>query len=674
MDIIELKEMNESGRIKAFLDAAYRADYEAISDNLAHGLSVDIMDDDNTTALQIASAQGNLAMMQILLNRGASVDKCNHCGFTPLLHAARNGKVQAIELLIRHGANPFRTTFYGTTALSLASSRGHLNVLVMLREYASETRRRAPTPLIAAIATKQYQIVIHLEFAGFIRHPCCDVFYELDVFHVAEQLMDLKMIALLHDLDLQLLNQPAVYCITSRTFTNRESQVEIPRKTADIRCLIRDHKVALVDYIMNLNDYAELPTGTTPLMYAAIVGSISMVSEANFFYELFEHIQKKKDEKKYEAKKFEKLGLKKEWIYAVPSESEIQVQILLQHNCNINASCYGFTPIMIAIVCGNDALTQYLVKKGASQSTNGCQFSLFELASNSDGISSSTIQMLLKGSGHKMRLIKRMTETLQKISRIRGKSQSMCHQPIKLVIGASQQSFLQKVVQNMGLKSNWVPKELFSALAWPDSPCTCFEVGGTPNGFKTSPKPVLEERIMVNTDEQEQCRCLMNDCCLSKRTTKDGSLAQPSNFHTTPSLVNTNYLNIRQQQCNSISKLQSILFHFGSGSPKNYSMTSSSSSNLSTILKTDGCQDSEVPMIESISELCSTYKYEKKYWDLLNRRCSPDMCQKLEEQEIDYETFLLLTRTEFISLGINRSDAAILSTIQKILKEELSKI
>ncbi|KAK6101175.1 Ankyrin repeats (3 copies) family protein [Brugia pahangi] len=626
MDIIELKEMNESGRIKAFLDAAYRADYEAISDNLAHGLSVDIMDDDNTTALQIASAQGNLAMMQILLNRGASVDKCNHCGFTPLLHAARNGKVQAIELLIRHGANPFRTTFYGTTALSLASSRGHLNVLVMLREYASETRRRAPTPLIAAIATKQYQIVIHLEFAGFIRHPCCDVFYELDVFHVAEQLMDLKMIALLHDLDLQLLNQPAVYCITSRTFTNRESQVEIPRKTADIRCLIRDHKVALVDYIMNLNDYAELPTGTTPLMYAAIVGSISMV------------------------------------------------QILLQHNCNINASCYGFTPIMIAIVCGNDALTQYLVKKGASQSTNGCQFSLFELASNSDGISSSTIQMLLKGSGHKMRLIKRMTETLQKISRIRGKSQSMCHQPIKLVIGASQQSFLQKVVQNMGLKSNWVPKELFSALAWPDSPCTCFEVGGTPNGFKTSPKPVLEERIMVNTDEQEQCRCLMNDCCLSKRTTKDGSLAQPSNFHTTPSLVNTNYLNIRQQQCNSISKLQSILFHFGSGSPKNYSMTSSSSSNLSTILKTDGCQDSEVPMIESISELCSTYKYEKKYWDLLNRRCSPDMCQKLEEQEIDYETFLLLTRTEFISLGINRSDAAILSTIQKILKEELSKI
>lgn len=50
------------------------------------------------------------------------------------------------------------------------------------------------------------------------------------------------------------------------------------------------------------------------------------------------------------------------------------------------------------------------------------------------------------------------------------------------------------------------------------------------------------------------------------------------------------------------------------------------------------------------------------------------MCQKLEEQEVDYETFLMLTKAEFISFGINRSDAGILSSIQKILKEELNKI
>ncbi|EFO22424.1 hypothetical protein LOAG_06059 [Loa loa] len=50
------------------------------------------------------------------------------------------------------------------------------------------------------------------------------------------------------------------------------------------------------------------------------------------------------------------------------------------------------------------------------------------------------------------------------------------------------------------------------------------------------------------------------------------------------------------------------------------------------------------------------------------------MCRKLEEQEIDYETFLMLTKTEFISFGINRTDAGILSSIQKMLEEELRKI
>ncbi|KAL4002899.1 Ankyrin repeats (3 copies) family protein [Acanthocheilonema viteae] len=626
MDVTEVSGTNEWEKIEAFLVAAHEANYQTISNNLAYGLSADVMDDDHITALQIASAQGNLPMMQMLLNCGASVDKCNHCGFTPLLHAARNGKAEAVELLIRHGADPFRTTFYGTTALSLASAGGHINVMVILREYVSQTRRRAPTPLIAAIGTKQYQTVIHLQFAGIIQHPCRDMFYELDAFHVAEQLMDLKMIVLLRDLDLQLLNQPVMHCLTTRTPTNRESQIiEIPRNTADIRCLIRDHQVALVDWIMDFNDFSGLPAGTTPLMFAAVTGNVLMV------------------------------------------------KTLLQHNCDINAAFYNFTPIMIAIVCGNDILTQYLIKKGAKQTTNGCQFSLFELASNSEGISPTTIQLLLTKSAQKMCLIERISKIVQKISGRSSMSQSMCHQLVKLERSASQLSFLQKVVQNMGLKSNWVPEELFDALAWPDSPCTCFGASNESRSLMATSTSLLEEKIMANVDEEEQYRCLLSDC-LKKRIGKDNSPTQSSNFELPPSMINTNYLHMRQQQCSSISRLQSVLFHFGSGSPKNCSTTSSNSTNLSTMLTSTDWQDSEIPMVKSISELCSAYKYEKKYWDFLNRRCSPHMCQKLEEQEVDCETFLMLTKAEFISFGINRSDARILSSIQKMLKEELSKI
>lgn len=67
----------------------------------------------------------------------------------------------------------------------------------------------------------------------------------------------------------------------------------------------------------------------------------------------------------------------------------------------------------------------------------------------------------------------------------------MCHQPIKLETNASQLSFRQKVIQNMGLKSDWVPEELFNALAWPDCPCTCFEANNTSCGTKTASTPLL---------------------------------------------------------------------------------------------------------------------------------------------------------------------------------------
>lgn len=50
------------------------------------------------------------------------------------------------------------------------------------------------------------------------------MFYDFDAFHLAEQLMDLKMAILLRDLGLQLLNQPAICCFATRTPTIRESR------------------------------------------------------------------------------------------------------------------------------------------------------------------------------------------------------------------------------------------------------------------------------------------------------------------------------------------------------------------------------------------------------------------------------------------------------------------
>lgn len=54
--------------------------------------------------------------------------------------------------------------------------------------------------------------------------------------------------------------------------------------------------------------------------------------------------------------------------------------------------------------------------------------------------------------------------------------QFVYHQPVQLKSNTRQPSFLQKVIQNMGLRSDWVPDELFDVLIWPDCSCNAFKI------------------------------------------------------------------------------------------------------------------------------------------------------------------------------------------------------
>uniref|UniRef100_A0A0M3HHZ5 ANK_REP_REGION domain-containing protein n=1 Tax=Ascaris lumbricoides TaxID=6252 RepID=A0A0M3HHZ5_ASCLU len=103
----------------------------------------------------------------------------------------------------------------------------------------------------------------------------------------------------------------------------------------DIRYLIRDEKVHQLDRMLRRKrKFAPLPDGTTPLMFAAVVGNVDMA------------------------------------------------RILLKNGIDINASLENFTALMIAVVCGNDAMVNYLLDMGANDSTNQ-PLSLAELAAHS---------------------------------------------------------------------------------------------------------------------------------------------------------------------------------------------------------------------------------------------------------------------------------------------------
>ena len=74
------------------------------------------------TPLKLASANGDLGMMEALLDAGAYVDIRNTDGLTALFFAAQAGNVSAASILVLHGADVSAKNFSGSTPLHFAVS------------------------------------------------------------------------------------------------------------------------------------------------------------------------------------------------------------------------------------------------------------------------------------------------------------------------------------------------------------------------------------------------------------------------------------------------------------------------------------------------------------------------------------------------------------------------
>ncbi|CAD6196328.1 unnamed protein product [Caenorhabditis auriculariae] len=144
------------------LAAAFNSDTAKIAELLRTGVHVDATDDDGVTALQIAASNGNNSLVVFLLEREAEIDSCNQLGMTPFHHAAREGKLNVIDTLLQRGAAFNKQTYLGANALTLAAAGGHTDVVKKLLaigvEASPRNRSLAPTPLIAATASRNSQI------------------------------------------------------------------------------------------------------------------------------------------------------------------------------------------------------------------------------------------------------------------------------------------------------------------------------------------------------------------------------------------------------------------------------------------------------------------------------------------------------------------------------------
>ena len=88
---------------------------------------VNAFDQKGHTALHYASKNGELAIMQFLIDRGARVSQRSNdaVGAKPIHWSCSRGKVESIHMLLEHGEDPDATDTSGNTPMIMAAQYGH---------------------------------------------------------------------------------------------------------------------------------------------------------------------------------------------------------------------------------------------------------------------------------------------------------------------------------------------------------------------------------------------------------------------------------------------------------------------------------------------------------------------------------------------------------------------
>ena len=78
---------------------------------------------DSDSSKSVASMEGSMKVLKLLLEKGADGNACNKWKETPLLIAANNGHKAAVEALLKHGADPSLCSEAGWSALTFAAHK-----------------------------------------------------------------------------------------------------------------------------------------------------------------------------------------------------------------------------------------------------------------------------------------------------------------------------------------------------------------------------------------------------------------------------------------------------------------------------------------------------------------------------------------------------------------------
>lgn len=141
---------------EALFHAASEGDLELIQELLNAGTDVNVMSRGNTTPLTWAIEDLQYDAVVFLVERGANVNLADTLGISSLHHAidttydavysaGQNLDLRIVEFLLRSGANPFAMDNRGQTPLDWARDRGvdaYRDVMTLVHAHREARRRR----------------------------------------------------------------------------------------------------------------------------------------------------------------------------------------------------------------------------------------------------------------------------------------------------------------------------------------------------------------------------------------------------------------------------------------------------------------------------------------------------------------------------------------------------
>lgn len=110
----------DGGRVRRILDSGE--------------VGVNAPDETGITAVQVAAANDQMAVLEVLREFKANVNQSNNVGWSPLHQACWHGHTETVRCLIDQGADLNQRNKFGAGALTLAAASGHLSTVRLLLE------------------------------------------------------------------------------------------------------------------------------------------------------------------------------------------------------------------------------------------------------------------------------------------------------------------------------------------------------------------------------------------------------------------------------------------------------------------------------------------------------------------------------------------------------------